>query len=247
MRVARRSWRRPSASSSSTAMRARRSARSRTRSACRRRRSTCISRRRARSCTRSAAAPSRALLAANAAVITTEAGAGRGRLRQMMEPMSTSASSNPNAYRLIYLTRPIEARDGAETAAQKLGAELFRSFEAVVEEVQAAGPPAAAMPAPRPRPCGPGSHGVVSLMITKPYFDWVDREVLTRTMLDALFVGPAQALRRSAGLVGRVGLGPAGRRARCRTRVVSGAEPPFRRACRLPCSPSPASCSCASR
>ena len=26
-------------------------------------------------------------------------------------------------------------------------------------------------------------------MITKPYFDWVDRSLLTRTMLDALFTG----------------------------------------------------------
>ena len=26
-------------------------------------------------------------------------------------------------------------------------------------------------------------------MITKPYFDWADREILTRTMLDALFRG----------------------------------------------------------
>lgn len=26
-------------------------------------------------------------------------------------------------------------------------------------------------------------------MITKPYFDWVERERLTRTLLDALFEG----------------------------------------------------------
>jgi hypothetical protein len=26
-------------------------------------------------------------------------------------------------------------------------------------------------------------------MITKPYFEWVDRTLLTRTMLDALFAG----------------------------------------------------------
>ena len=26
-------------------------------------------------------------------------------------------------------------------------------------------------------------------MITKPYFDWVDRETLVKTLMDALFMG----------------------------------------------------------
>jgi hypothetical protein len=30
---------------------------------------------------------------------------------------------------------------------------------------------------------------MVSLMITKPYFDWVERERLVRTQFDALFAG----------------------------------------------------------
>jgi hypothetical protein len=34
-----------------------------------------------------------------------------------------------------------------------------------------------------------GCHGVVSLMITKPYFDWVDRGTLVDTLLDGLFAG----------------------------------------------------------
>ena len=81
-----------------------------------------------------------------------------------------------------------EARDGAQSAAQELGSDLFRSFEAVVAEVAASGrlngePRAAA------QALWAGAHGVVSLMITKPYFDWVSREALTRTTLDALFVG----------------------------------------------------------
>ena len=32
-------------------------------------------------------------------------------------------------------------------------------------------------------------HGLVSIMITKPYFDWADRDVLIRTQLDVLFKG----------------------------------------------------------
>ena len=34
-----------------------------------------------------------------------------------------------------------------------------------------------------------GAHGIVSLIITKPYFDWGDREVLGRAMGEALLRG----------------------------------------------------------
>jgi len=33
------------------------------------------------------------------------------------------------------------------------------------------------------------AHGLVSIMTTKPYFDWADRETLVRTQMDALFAG----------------------------------------------------------
>lgn len=110
------------------------------------------------------------------------------KLRRMMQAYVDFGFANPNAYRLIYLTRPVEARDGAETAAQQLGAELFRSFEAVVAEAAAAGRVKGDTRAVA-QALWAGNHGVVSLMITKPYFDWVDRELLSRTLLDALFDG----------------------------------------------------------
>ena len=33
------------------------------------------------------------------------------------------------------------------------------------------------------------AHGVVSLMITKPYFPWAERQALVDTTLDAMFAG----------------------------------------------------------
>ena len=105
-----------------------------------------------------------------------------------MEAYVDFGFENPNAYRLTYLTRPIEARDGAQSAAQMLGGELFRAFEAIVEEAGAAGRLRGDARASA-QTLWAGSHGVVSLMITKPYFEWVDRRLLTRTMLDALFAG----------------------------------------------------------
>ena len=127
------------------------------------------------------------LMASNAA-ITAEPVAPVERLRRMMQAYVDFGFENPNAYRLIYLTRPVEAREGAQTAAQEVGSGLFRAFEAVVHEADAAGllkrgalETAQALWA--------GGHGVVSLMITKPYFGWTSRETLTTTVLDALFEG----------------------------------------------------------
>ncbi len=127
------------------------------------------------------------LKVANGSVIAADA-APETRLRLLIEAYVDFGFANPNAYRLIYLTRPSEARDGAQSAAQGLGGELYRSFEAVVGAVAAEGrlkgevrPVAQALWA--------AAHGIVSLMITKPYFDWVDRETLVRTQLDALFAG----------------------------------------------------------
>ncbi len=131
------------------------------------------------------------LLAVNQRIVA-ETGAPEDRLRRMLEAYVDFGFANPNAYRLIYLTRPVEARDGAETAAQQLGAELFRSFEVVVEDVAAAGrlrgdPKVAA------QIFWAGAHGIVSLVITKPYFDWAERSVLTDQMAAALFSGLLRA------------------------------------------------------
>jgi len=38
-----------------------------------------------------------------------------------------------------------------------------------------------------------GGHGVVSLLITKPYFDWVERDALVKAMLDTVFDGLIRA------------------------------------------------------
>ncbi len=108
------------------------------------------------------------------------------RLRRMIEAYIDFGFDNPNAYRLIYLTRPAEAREGAESAAQLVGAELFQGFMGPIRQLEAAGrlKVDASVAA---QTVWAGGHGVVSLMITKPYFDWADRDVLVATMLDGLF------------------------------------------------------------
>ncbi len=110
------------------------------------------------------------------------------RLRRMLRAYIAFGFANPNAYRLAYMTRPVELRDGAQSAARELGHELFRSFEQVVEDVGAAGR-LRGDPIVTAQALWAGAHGVVSLIITKPYFDWAERDLLVETLLDGLFAG----------------------------------------------------------
>ncbi len=110
------------------------------------------------------------------------------RLRQMMDAYVEFGFAQPNAYRLVYLTRPMEARDGAQTMARELGYDLFAKLESTVGEAVSAGR-MTGDPSTIAQAMWATSHGVVSLMITKPYFAWSDRAALVKTTLDALFAG----------------------------------------------------------
>ena len=128
-----------------------------------------------------------ALLELNLAVVAGPGGPEQ-RLRRMMQAYVDFGFANPNAYRLIYMTRPVELRHGALSAAQELGGSLYRSFEQVVEDAEAEGrlrgdarTTAQALWA--------GCHGVVSLVITQPNFDWVEPEALVAALMDGLFAG----------------------------------------------------------
>ncbi|MFN4298084.1 MAG: TetR/AcrR family transcriptional regulator [Brevundimonas sp.] len=110
------------------------------------------------------------------------------KMRRMMEAYARFGLENPNAYRLIYMTRPEEARSGAEDVARDLGAGLFQSFGKMIGQAHAAGR-LRHDPAVTGQILWAGAHGVVSLMITKPYFDWAAPDALVGAMLDALFEG----------------------------------------------------------
>lgn len=110
------------------------------------------------------------------------------RVRRHLQAYVAFGFAHPNTYRLVYCTRPQEADHGAQLAAQRLGGELFERFRAPVRQLAADGrlkvdPEVAA------QTLWAGVHGVVALILTKPYFPWVEREQLSGAMLDALFEG----------------------------------------------------------
>lgn len=110
------------------------------------------------------------------------------RLRRIVENYIAFGFANPNAYRLAYLTPSIETRHGAESVAQQTGAELFRAFVCVVEEAVEQG---ALKGDARTlaQVIWASAHGLVSIVITKTYFDWAQRDLLVRTHMDVLFTG----------------------------------------------------------
>jgi AcrR family transcriptional regulator len=108
------------------------------------------------------------------------------RVRVLLQSYITFGLANPNAYRLVFCTRPREATEGAEKVAQRLGKELFDGFAGHVAEIAAAGR-LRGDPISAAQALWAGAHGLISLEITKPYFDWAP--TLDTTMLDALFEG----------------------------------------------------------
>ncbi|WP_420478508.1 TetR/AcrR family transcriptional regulator [Brevundimonas sp. FT23028] len=128
-----------------------------------------------------------ALLVVNRQALA-EPGSPEQRMRKMMRAYVDFGFHNPNAYRLVYMTSPAELREGAQDAAQVMGAELFGAFHQVIGELEAAGR-LKSDARTTAQAFWAGGHGVISLMIAKPYFDWVDREQLVSTLLEGLFAG----------------------------------------------------------
>jgi AcrR family transcriptional regulator len=126
------------------------------------------------------------LLAVDLAIVDQPI-AAQSKVRQILEAYMSFGFENPNAYRLVFLTRPQEAEE-AQDVAQRLGRDVFDRFEACVNELAQEGrlktePKIAA------QTLWAGCHGIVALIITKPYFDWAPRQKLSQAMLDGLFEG----------------------------------------------------------
>ena len=116
--------------------------------------------------------------------IESEGHSPREAVKKRLEAYVAFGFDNPNAYRLIYMTRPGEA-GGAEVVAQRVGRSLFQRFREPLETLAAQGK-LRVEPELAAQMLWSGAHGVVSLIITKPYFGWAPREQLVCGVLEAL-------------------------------------------------------------
>lgn len=116
--------------------------------------------------------------------IEAETQAPEATLRRKMWAYAQFGFDNPNAYRLIHMTRPGEA-GSAEDVARRVGRGLYERLRTTVEEMDAERP-LTRDPHTATQMIWAGVHGLVSLMLTKPYFDWSDRKQLIDGMMDAV-------------------------------------------------------------
>jgi AcrR family transcriptional regulator len=110
------------------------------------------------------------------------------RLRSMIERYIAFGFENPSAYRLTYMTLPLDPVNGPASEVMETGIVLYNEFTRAVEAVIAAGR-MQGDPVLLTQVIWATGHGIVSLQLAKPYFDWADREALVKVQLDALFKG----------------------------------------------------------
>lgn len=110
------------------------------------------------------------------------------RLRQMLERYIAFGFDNPSAYRLTYMTLPLDPVNGPASDVMETGIALYSEFTRAVEAVVEAGRMKGEV-ALLAQIIWATAHGLVALQLAKPYFDWVERDRLVKGQLDALFRG----------------------------------------------------------
>lgn len=111
------------------------------------------------------------------------------RVRLMLTAYVEFALSNPNAYRLVFCASHTGGSEEMQRLTQQLGAQCFDRFTIVVREIAAQGRLKAGDPRAAHQVLWAACHGLGSLLITKPTFDWAPRGELTRLMVDGLLYG----------------------------------------------------------
>lgn len=117
-----------------------------------------------------------------------ESGPPEARLRLMAEHYVHFGFENPSAYRLTYMTLPPDPVNGPASDVVETGITLYNEFIVAVEAVIAAGR-MKGDPVVLAQVIWATIHGIVSLHLAKPYFEWADRDTLIKVQLDALFKG----------------------------------------------------------
>jgi AcrR family transcriptional regulator len=111
------------------------------------------------------------------------------RVRMMLEAYVGFALRNPNAYRLLFCATPIEHSPHRQDATAKTGGECFERFSGVVREIAAEGRLKTGDTVTVAQTLWAACHGMVTLVITRPNFDWSPPETFMRVMIDGLLFG----------------------------------------------------------
>ncbi len=111
------------------------------------------------------------------------------RVRLMMQAYMRFALENPNAYLLVYCTPPSDVLADKVDELVEMGARSYAAFESVVGEIAAAGRLRTGTVNSAAQALWATCHGVVSLLIAKPAFEWAPTEDLMAVAVDGVFHG----------------------------------------------------------
>jgi AcrR family transcriptional regulator len=111
------------------------------------------------------------------------------RVRMMLTAYVEFALGNPNAYRLVFCASPLAGSDQKQQATHDLGAQCSERFSCAVRQIAAQGRLKSGDPVAVTQALWAACHGLVSLMITKPSFEWAPPEEVTRLLIDGLLFG----------------------------------------------------------
>lgn len=110
------------------------------------------------------------------------------RTRLMLDAYMRWGLEHPNAYELVYCARGPVSTDTPERPSD-LSRQCYEAFSGVVREVAAAGRLRTGDGDSAAQALWMACHGVVTLMISRPHFEWADREELMRITLDGMLHG----------------------------------------------------------
>ena len=121
--------------------------------------------------------------------ISTRPGEPVGRVRDMLAAYMRFALGNPNAYRLMFCAESMTNSPRRRDATLQLGDRCFEKFSGVVGEIAAQGRLRTGDVRAVTQTLWAACHGLISLRIAKPDFDWSPVDTAMNVMLDGLLFG----------------------------------------------------------
>lgn len=111
------------------------------------------------------------------------------RVRLMLDAYISFALQNPNAYTLVFCEPSGMVAQDRQDAAMALGDRCFQKFMGTVREIAASGRLRTGSAESAAQALWAACHGLVSLLINKPDFNWAPEDELRNVMLDGMLYG----------------------------------------------------------
>jgi AcrR family transcriptional regulator len=114
-----------------------------------------------------------------------------GRVKMMLEAYMRWGMEHPNAYQLVYCGRPLAMAGIGEWPedSRDLPTQCYEIFRNVVREIAASGRLRTGSAESAAQALWMCCHGVVTMMASRPNFEWTDRDELIQVTLDGLLHG----------------------------------------------------------